>query len=309
MTPSRASAVDLTFRYRAGRPVLDHVSFEVAPGETVGLLGRNGSGKTTILRLLSGLLVPASGRLHAASPSAVVLDRAAFQDALSAAENLRVGLRLRGISRFDIPPATTEWLDVFGLSAAADRPVGEFSLGMRRRLGLAEAFAARSELVLLDEPTLGLDPEGRERLVEVLAGATARGTAAIVATNDADFAARSCGRVLLLSGGAIVARGVPADLIADLGAPTLIEIEALPAPPDGEPPAGLSEVARSASVLTLSGADAAGSVTAIVAWIDRGGASLRALRIREPDLADVFQAHTGERLDPVPSASVAEAPW
>ena len=273
----------------------------------MGLLGRNGSGKTTILRLLSGLLAPTSGRIHAASPSAVVLDRTAFQDSLSAAENLRVGLRLRGISRRDIPSAATEWLDVFGLSADADRPVGEYSLGMRRRLALAEAFAAGPELLLLDEPTLGLDPEGRERLADVLADATAAGAAAIVATNDADFAARACRRVLLLNGGCIVARGVPADLIADLGAPTVIEIEAVPAPPDGEPPAGLSEVARTASVLTLSGADAAGSVTAIVAWVERGGASLRALRIRVPDLADVFQAHTGERLDPVPATEEGTA--
>ena len=289
--------------------MLDHVSFDAAPGEVVGLLGRNGSGKTTILRLLSGLLSPTSGRIHAASPSAVVLDRTAFQDSLSAAENLRVGLQLRGISRRDMAPAATKWLDAFGLSADADRPVGEYSLGMRRRLALAEAFAARPALVLLDEPTLGLDPEGRERLAEVLADATASGTAAIVATNDADFAARACRRVLLLNGGAIVARGVPADLIADLGAPTLIDIEATPAPPEGQPPGGLSVVARTASELTLSGADAASSVTAIVAWVERSGARLRALRIREPGLADVFQAHTGERLDPVPSATDEDPPW
>lgn len=309
MTPSRASAVDLAFGYRADRPVLDHVSFDAASGETVGLLGRNGSGKTTLLRLLAGLLAPTSGRIHAASPSAVVLDRTAFQDSLSAAENLRVGLQMRGISRLDIVPAATKWLDVFGLSADAARPVGEYSLGMRRRLALAEAFAARPAVVLLDEPTLGLDPEGRARLAEVLAGATADGAAAIVATNDADFAARACRRVLLLNDGAIVARGVPADLTADIGAPTLIEIEATPAPPEGQPPAGLSVVARTASALTLSGADAAGSVTTIVAWVERSGASLRALRIREPDLADVFQAHTGERLDPVPAATDEDTPW
>jgi len=307
MSEPRAAVADLTFGYRAHRPVLDGISFEVAGGEVVGLLGRNGSGKTTILRLLAGLLAPTSGHATAVRPSAVVLDRAAFQDALTGAENLRTGLRLRGLAGDRVDRAVPEWLGAFGLSADADRPVDEYSLGMRRRLALAEAFAANPALLLLDEPTLGLDPEGRVRLAEVLAAASREATA-IVATNDADFATRACGRVLLLSDGAVVAEGVPGDLIAALGAPTLIELEAV-APPAGEPPAGLAVVGRDGAVLTLSGADAAESVTAIIAWIDRSGARLRTLRIREPDLADVFQAHTGERLEPVAPTTEAAAPW
>ncbi|MGD8496508.1 MAG: ABC transporter ATP-binding protein [Gemmatimonadales bacterium] len=309
MTEPRAAATDLVFGYRAERPVLDRFSFASAPGDVLGLLGRNGSGKTTLLRLLAGLLEPTSGAVHVERPCAVVLDRTAFQDALSGAENLRIGLRLRGLSGPGVPESAREWLDTFGLAADADRPVEEYSLGMRRRLALAEAFAADPALLLLDEPTLGLDPEGREKLAAVLAGAAAAGAAALVATNDAAFAARACGRVLLLSDGRVVAGGSPAELIADLGAPTLVEVEADPAPPDGDPPAGLEVVGRDGAVITLSGEDAAGSVTAIVGWVQQSGAALRALRIREPDLADVFQAHTGERLDPVPVPVEEGAPW
>lgn len=308
MTGSRASAAELVFGYGAGRPVVDGLSFSVTDGEVIGLLGRNGSGKTTLLRLLAGLLEPVSGRVRAARPASVVLDRTAFQDPLSGDENLRLGLRLRGV-RSGIPAAAAAWLARFGLAADADRPVDEYSLGMRRRLALAEAFASSPALLLLDEPTLGLDPEGRETLAGVLAGAAAGGTAAIVATNDAEFAGRVCGRVLLLSGGRLVAEGAPAALIAALGAPTVVEVEAIPAPPDADPPAGLEEIGREGGVITLSGADAARSVTAIVGWVEKGGAALRALRIREPGLADVFQAHTGERLDPVPAAVDEEAPW
>lgn len=308
MTGPRVSAADLVFGYRAGRPVLDRLSLEVSAGEVVGLLGRNGSGKTTLLRLVAGLLEPTAGRIDALRPAAVVLDRTAFQDALSGEENLRVGLRLRGV-RAGVPDASATWLGRLGLAADADRPVDEYSLGMRRRLALAEALAADPGLLLLDEPTLGLDPEGRDTLVDVLTRAAATGTATIVATNDAEFAARACGRVLLLSGGRVVAEGTPSDLIAGLRAPTVVEVEATPTPPATDPPAGLTLVGRDGRVVTLSGSDAAESVSAIVGWVERGGASLRSLRIREPGLADVFQAHTGERLDPVPEPPAERAPW
>lgn len=309
MSPPRAAAVNLRFGYGADRPVLDRISFEVACGEVVGLFGRNGSGKTTLLRLLAGLLSPDSGHLAAAGRPAVVLDRSAFQAALTGAENLRTGLCLRGFAADRVDDAVGEWLDAFGLLSDDDRPVAEFSLGMRRRLALAEAFAARPDLLLLDEPTLGLDPEGRVRLADVLADAASGGAAAVVATNDADFAALACDRVLMLSRGTVVAEGAPGALVAALGAPTLIEIEAMPAAPAGQPPDGLSIVGREDAVLTLSGAGAAESVSAIVAWIDRSGAGLRSLRIREPDLADVFLAHTGERLEPTPPAARVDAAW
>lgn len=309
MAEHRARAEDLAYRYRVERPVLQGVSFEVATGEVVGLLGRNGSGKSTLLRLLAGRLAPTSGRVSvsgSAGPPAVVLDRTPFLGALTAEHNLRVSLRLRGRRRTELEDAS-RWLDVFGLGAERDRPVDEFSLGMRRRLGLAEAFAARSSLLLLDEPTLGLDPPGRERLAMELSAAASGGTAALVATNDAPFAARACDRVLLLHAGRIVAGGVPERLIAELDAPTLIELEAVPAPPASPPPDGLTIVARDPTRLTLAARDPAASLERLWPWLARSGARLRTLRIREPDLADVFAARTGARLEaPEPAAAPPE---
>lgn len=299
MAEHRAQVEALTYGYGARRPVLRGVSLEVEAGEVVGLLGRNGSGKTTLLRLLAGLLRPTAGRVRVGSedPPAVVLDRTPFVEALTAEENFRLALQLRGTARATSATAAGRWLEAFGLAADRARPVNEFSLGMRRRLALAEAFAAEVSLRMLDEPTLGLDPEGRERLAAELEAAAVGGAAAVVATNDAPFAGRVCDRVLLLHRGEIVAAGPPARLIADLDAPTLIELEVDP-PPAGVAPDGLTVVTRDATGLTLAARDAAESMEATWSWLRRSGARLRALRIREPDLADVFAARTGERLGP-----------
>ena len=290
---------DLAFRY-GDTHVLRGVSFDVGAGDIVGLLGRNGSGKTTLLRLLARLLRPTSGEVTLAGEGrpAVVLDRTPFLEALTAEENLRLSLRLRGVAAADRETSAVRRLRAFGLADDRTRPVNEFSLGMRRRLALAEAFAAAPALLLLDEPTLGLDPEGRETLARELAAAAAGGTAGVLATNDARFAARACHRVLLLHGGSIVAAGAPAALVAGLAAPTLVELETDPAPPEAEPPPGLRVVARDAASLTLATSDAPVSIERLWPWLQRGAVRLRALRIREPDLSDVFAARTGERLEP-----------
>lgn len=300
MEERRARAEALTYAYPGARPVLRDVTFSVVGGESLGLLGRNGSGKTSLLRLLAGLLRPTAGEasVTGAARPAVVLDRTPFLETLTAEENLRLSLRLRGVAAEDREASAARWLRIFGLAADRARPVDELSLGMRRRLALAEAFAAAPPVLLLDEPTLGLDPEGRETLVRELRAAAAAGTAGIVATNDARFAARACDRVLLLHGGSIVAAGPPAALVAELAAPTLVELETEPAPPDAEPPPGLRVVARDAASLTLAVPDAAGSMESLWPWLQRRDVRLRALRIREPDLSDVFAARTGERLEP-----------
>lgn len=286
----------MSFRYRRERSVLEAVEFSAGSGEVVGILGRNGSGKTTLLRLVAGLLRPTAGRIVGIDAPAVVFDRTPFLEPLTARENLLGTLSLRGRGPEEAPRAADEFLRRYDLLGDADRPVEEFSLGMRRRLALAECFAANQRLVLLDEPTLGLDPSGRAGLAAMLGERSRDGLAVLLATNDAAFARLVCDRVLLLHDRGIVARGTPTGLIAALEAPSLLDIRTIGTLPGTPPPAGLRLVNTSAGGLTLSAPRASQCLPDAWAWLEAAGCHVHEVRIREPDLADVFRMHTGEEL-------------
>lgn len=296
MSDRRVRVDGLSFGYRADRRVLEAIDFEAHAGDVIGLLGRNGSGKTTLLRLLAGLLRPTCGTIEVDDAPAVVSDRTPFLEPLSARDNLLATLALRGVHAEEARSVADAFLRSYRLMDDAGRPVEEFSLGMRRRLALAEGFAANQRLVLLDEPTLGLDPAGRDRLIAMLADHSGEGLTVVLATNDAGFAELVCDRVLLLHDGRIAARGAPADMIAALEAPTLLEIVTAGPPPDTAPPDGLTLVARSAAGLTLAAPHASRSLPEVWAWLEAEARPVREIRVREPGLADVFRAHTGAEL-------------
>lgn len=293
----RVRVAGLSYAYRRDRPVLDAIDFELGRGDVFGVLGRNGSGKTTLLRLLAGLLEPTAGRVEIAGRPAVVTDRTPFLESLTARENLRGVLALGGHGGAAAAELTESYLRRFQLLADAERPVSDFSLGMRRRLALAEGFAASRPILLLDEPTMGLDPGGRDRLMATLRDTASGGASIFLASNDAEFVERACGAVLLLHRGGIAARGHPGEMIARLEAPTLLEITTADPPPESSPPGELRVVARSASGITLSAVDASRRLPTVWAWLEAAGCPLREVEIREPGLADVFRAHTGEELD------------
>ena len=295
MTEGPVTATGVRFGYGKGPPVLSGVDLSAYPGEILGLLGRNGSGKTTLLRLLAGLLQPTAGAIKKAPDPAVVLDRTPFQGALTGAENFRLTTSLRG--QASRPEAEKEWLSSLGLAAAADQPVAQYSLGMSRRLALAEALSARKALSLFDEPTLGLDPEGRAVLAGHLLTAVDDGGAVVLATNDASFAEGVCTRVMILEAGQVLADGSPSALIEALGAPTIVDVEF-----SGEPvmpaPSGLQVVSATPGHLVLSGTAASSRLPEICTWLGAAHCSVAAIRVREPDLADVFQSVTGHALTP-----------
>lgn len=299
MSERRVRVDGLSFAYRADRPVLDTIDFEAHSGDVVGLLGRNGSGKTTLLRLLAGLLRPTSGAIEIDDAPAVVSDRTPFLEPLSARENLLATLALRGVEAEEARSVADFFLRCYRLIDEADRRVEEFSLGMRRRLALAEGFAANQRLVLLDEPTLGLDPAGRDRLTGMLHDHSGEGLTVVLATNDAEFAEHVCDQVLLLHDGRIAARGTPAVMIAALDAPTLLEIVTA-APPPAVPPDGLTLVTRSTAGLTLAARRASRRLPEVWTWLEAEACPVRQIRVREPGLADVFRAYTGAELPVAP---------
>ena len=292
MAEPRIQVAGLRFAYPTGRSIFDGVDFRADAGQVVGLVGPNGAGKTTLLRLLGGLLRPGSGSIDLRDRPVVVLDRTPFQDVLSARRNLLATLALHGVR--DAGGSVDAALRFASLEEHGDRPVEQFSLGMRRRLALAEAFATGRSLVLLDEPTLGLDPSAWEGLGEELEARRAVGTTVVLATNDMAFAARCCDDVLILHDGKIVARGDPHTLVADLRAPVCVEVETEGPPPDGDPPGPFTVIGRTATGLSLSAASPRTHLGELCVWLDSRACSIRTIRVREPDLADVLRARTGE---------------
>jgi ABC-2 type transport system ATP-binding protein len=211
---------------------LDDVTFTVAPGEIVCLMGPNGAGKSTLSRILGGLLLPSSGRATiaghdaaAAAPalrrcvSFVVGDERSFHYGVSGRENLRFFAALHGLPPREGWRRVDEMLERVGLGAAADRRYREYSRGMRQRLAIARGLLGDPQVLLLDEPTLGLDPVGARDLRAFLRNDMIRaaGRTAIVCSNDPAEARAMADRVLLLDKGRLLREVAPQRIEVELG--------------------------------------------------------------------------------------------
>lgn len=197
----------------AGRPVVKDVSFSVGAGEVVGCLGPNGAGKTTTMRLLLGLLRPSSGSAHLGGRSGYLPEAFAAYDGLSVRACLRYNARMK-----QLPSASVERaLDAAQVREVADRPVGRLSKGQRQRVGLAQAVLGEPPVLVLDEPTIGLDPAQVVEARALVRAAADSGAAVLVSTHLLAEAAAMCDRVVVLVGGSVVAEECPGDA-ADLEA-------------------------------------------------------------------------------------------
>ncbi|QGV82157.1 energy-coupling factor ABC transporter ATP-binding protein [Streptomyces ficellus] len=194
------------YAYEDGPAVLRDIGFAVPAGRSVALLGRNGSGKTTLLRLLSGGLRPVSGRLRLEGRD-VSYDRAGLtrlrttvqlvvQDpddqlfAASVGQDVSFGPMNLGLTEREVRERVSEALEALDIAALEDRPTHLLSYGQRKRAAIAGAVAMHPRVLVLDEPTAGLDPHGQERLLAVLDGLRASGTTVVMATHDVDLALR-----------------------------------------------------------------------------------------------------------------------
>lgn len=287
-------------RYPSGRLGLDGLDFDVGRGETVALVGPNGSGKSTLLRLLAGVLRAVAGRLERAAGLRIgyAADTAAHFDELTGRVNAHVFARADGA-----PAARADaLLEAFGLGPDADTPVSEYSFGMRRKLLLAEALAPDPGLLLLDEPTVGLDPDAGRTLREQLAARAAAGRTTIFATNDLDAAAFA-GRIVFLHRGRAIADAPPVELLRLVQGSTRIDV-GLGGPP-AHPPAFTDDIAvtTTADGLTLRTDRGAAALAGICDALAAAGARILTLRVREPGLGDVFSLLTGgEALPEAPEA-------
>ena len=216
--------------------VVDDVSFEIAPGECLGVIGPNGAGKTTTLRMCLGLTVPDAGSVTAfglqmprdalaiKAQLGVVSQFDTLDPDFSCAENLLVYGRYFGMKEAQIRKRIPALLEFASLSHKAHVKPGELSGGMRRRLSLARALVNDPRLLLLDEPTTGLDPQARHLMWERLQLLLQQGKAILLTTHFMDEAERLCTRLLVLDHGKKIAEGRPRDLIAQHLEPDVVEV-------------------------------------------------------------------------------------
>jgi ABC-2 type transport system ATP-binding protein len=299
---------DVVKLYRTRR-ALDGISFEVHPGEIVALLGPNGAGKSTTLSILATLLEPTSGRVEVAGhvlpgeargarrALGLVPQRVAVYPTLTARENLQYFATLQGLTRSTAPDAIARVLRLVGLESRADEPTLQFSGGMSRRLNLACGILHEPRVVLLDEPTVAVDPQAREHIYALERSLVASGAAILHSTHLMEEAERLCDRVILVDAGRVIASGTPAELVARLHlCPrlTLRTARSLPSSWPG-PTARARALSNVDSEVVLELEDAA----IVPALIDRAradGGEILDVALRRPDLSDVFFRLTGHGL-------------
>ncbi|MHB8381640.1 MAG: heme ABC exporter ATP-binding protein CcmA [Candidatus Binataceae bacterium] len=293
------------------RMALDGVSLTVERGEIVGLLGPNGAGKTTTLSILATLLEPDSGTVQLAglSPQG---DRAALRrklgyvpqaialyPTLSAIQNLELFARVHGAGKRQAAAATADALESVGLSARAHDPVSILSGGMKRRLNLACAMVHRPEILLLDEPTVGVDPQSREQILLTVKAAAESGTAVIYSTHYMEEVESICGRALLIDHGRAVAEGTVAELITLGRRHPRMEIAF-----EDPPASGWSAGIEGASIIARARIDGKidlelASITQVSEILERiraAGGRIIEFSVHSPNLSDAFIALTGHAL-------------
>lgn len=296
---------------------VDGITFSVSEREIFGFLGPNGAGKTTTIRVLVALLRRTSGEVTVAgfdpgrqgkevrkrigyAAQAVALD-----DDLSGSENLALTGILHGMSRKAARTRADELLSLLDLTEAAERRAGTYSGGMRRRLDLASALVHRPPLLILDEPTTGLDPQTRLAMWSHLENLRRDGTTILLTTQYMEEADRLSNRVAIIDHGHLVAMGSPAELKAEIGAdvvnvllhevedrPALIEkIEALLSDLPG-----LTEIRHDERSVSAYVPDGAQTLLEVVRRLDAAGIEAAGLTLSTPSLDDVFLKHTGSRM-------------
>jgi lipooligosaccharide transport system ATP-binding protein len=226
---------NLTKRY-GDTTVVDDLSFTIAPGECLGVIGPNGAGKTTTIRMCLGLTAPDAGSITAfgltmprdalaiKSQLGVVSQMDTLDPDFTCSENLLVYGRYFGMNSAVIKPRIPELLNFAALAHKADARPGELSGGMKRRLSLARALVNNPRLLMLDEPTTGLDPQARHLMWERLQALLQQGKSILLTTHFMDEAERLCSRLLVLDHGRKIAEGRPRELIAQHLEPDVIEV-------------------------------------------------------------------------------------
>ncbi len=288
------------------------VSFEIAPGENYGLLGPNGAGKTTTIQMIAGVLAADGGKVTVCgeelttSTTSVkshigwVPQEVALYDRLSARENLAFFGRMQGLSGKTLAKRVDE---VLGLTALADRAgdkTVKFSGGMRRRLNIGIGLLHQPDLLILDEPTVGVDVQSRASILDQVAEMTRQGMAVLYTTHYIEEVERLCHRVGIIDHGTMIAEGTRGELVRMVGERDRVLITA-----DGNLSEGVERISELDGVhqagvtgegMELLVDDATPLLPRVFETLTRSGVSASGVRVEEPDLEAVFLHLTGRAL-------------
>ncbi|MEM7811295.1 MAG: ABC transporter ATP-binding protein [Planctomycetota bacterium] len=300
-------------RKRFGRTVaVEDVSFAVEPGEVFGLLGPNGAGKSTSMMITCGLLKADAGEVLVAgrklTPRSRTLKRElglapqelAIYPELTARENLRFFGKLYDMGRRSLADRVGEILDRIGLTARADDPAGTFSGGMKRRLNFGIALLHRPAVVILDEPTVGVDPQSRAHLLEAVRDVASEGVAVVYVSHYMEEVEAVCGRVAIVDGGRVLADDTLSNLLGRVGSSVRLRVDRNGAPLSPHL-AGHARYEHKAGgvtelVIERNGADLASTLSAAIEHVRSRGGRVENLKTDEPSLEKLFLQLTGQKL-------------
>jgi ABC-2 type transport system ATP-binding protein len=313
-------AVGLSRSFGSGDSIVhavDGIDLEVRPGEIFGFLGPNGAGKSTTVRMLTTLLKPTAGTARIAGYDVVreadkvrrsigvALQDAAIHPLMTGRELLELQSVLYGLPKNVGRTRGLELLERVGLTAAADRRVGTYSGGMRRRLDLALSLVHEPSVLFLDEPTTGLDPMSRLTLWEEVRRLNDAGTTVLLTTQYLEEADQLADRIAIIDHGHIVRQGVPRDLKAQVGSPTLsISVDRDHMEKARVVLGRFGELRPTAEgTLGVGLARGAEDVASVIRALDEAGLKVRHLQLDEPSLDDVFAEATGHRIEGAATSS------
>jgi len=317
--PAVIEVAGLVKEYPGGTRALDGIDVTIAVGEFFGFLGPNGAGKTTTIRILATLLPPTAGKASVAGFDVVrdpaeIRRRVGFAmqtvaiDVMSTGrENLELVGRLHRVPSRELRRRVDELLELMGLAEVAGKLAGTYSGGMKRRLDLASALVHRPDVLFLDEPTEGLDPQSRAALWEELERVNQAGTTMFLTTHYMEEADRLCRRLAIIDHGRIVSSGTPEELKRAVGSDTVT----LRLDSDGADGLARSQAAvermvdgfapvlgieRTANGVRLAVADAEAAIPGLLRRLDGDGLVIGGLSMDKPSLDDSFLHFTGRRI-------------
>ncbi|MBB5915117.1 ABC-2 type transport system ATP-binding protein [Nocardia transvalensis] len=293
------------------------IHFEAAAGEVLGVLGPNGAGKTTTVNILSTLIPPDRGRALVAGhdvvadPAAVrrsimlTGQFAALDDMLTGAENLVMFGRLMGLRKRTARARATELLAEFDLEGAADRKVGTYSGGMRRRIDIACGLVVRPDVVFLDEPTTGLDPRSRQGVWDLVSGFRKEGITTLLTTQYLEEADALCDRIIVIDHGVVIAEGTADELKSRTGGSYCevvpLDLNDLPAIAAALgsllPEPNRTVLSGDSDRIAIPAPDGHKTLAEALRRLDTAGVELVDIALRRPSLDDVFLKLTGHLAD------------
>lgn len=295
----------LHYRYASGSPVLIDINLEVSAGEIVALLGPNGAGKSTLLRLLLNELTPESGTilgpLLSMKSERVLMgyagEESAHFNSLTGIQNAHFFARAAGVEKDEVSEMVSGLMNLVGLSDEADKVVSSYSFGAKRKLLLLEALVHQPKLLLLDEPTVGLDPTSRDALAHILSKCRQEGSAIVMASHDLNFLEQLADRILVIDKGRVVSSGSQAELLSSLGTATRFQVSVDAAAIELPEYFGDNvELVDDSGPLVFETTRGQAALPDIWAALISSRVKILEVEVREPGLAELFRRVTGQEL-------------